>query len=139
MMQRETGVLTLALTAACTLALAQSANHDNWIGIWQADTDGLSTGTLTLAADTGQIGGTIVLDMVSRDGGQPHIMESEPHVLINPRLANDRLSFQVKMKRPSGSIVTASFEVRRIASDKATIHCESCGPDAPVVPLMRTR
>jgi hypothetical protein len=136
-MRPKTNVLILALTAACTLGFSQSARKDHWIGIWHADSGGLPAGTLTLATDTGQLGGTIVLDMLSRDGGQPHVIESEPHVLMSPRIDGNRLSFQVKMKRLNGTAVIASFEVTRIAPDKATIHCMSCGPDAPVVTLMR--
>lgn len=130
-------LLALAFAASCVSAVPQPAASDNWIGIWHADTDGLPTGTLTLAADTGQLGGTVVLDMVSREGGQPHVLASEPHVLMNPRVEGNRLSFQVRMQRPTGSIVISSFDVVHTAPDNLTIHCVSCGPDAPVVALVR--
>ena len=136
-MQREIIAVALAFTSVFGLAHAQSAVNTNWTGIWHANADGLLTDTLTLAADTGQLGGTVVLDMISRDGGQPHVIASEPHLLMTLHAEDNRLSFQVKMQRRDGSSVIASFEVTRTAPDKATIHCTSCGPDAPVVPLVR--
>jgi hypothetical protein len=134
-MQRTIAVFALAFAAAC--ALAQSDSNGNWTGVWRAATDGLSTVNLTLAADTGQLGGTVVLDMISRDDGLPRVIESEPHVLMTLRADDNRLSFQVRMQRPDRSTVIASFEVTRIAPDKAALHCTSCGPDAPVITLLR--
>ena len=139
-MQRTIAIFALAFAAAC--ALAQSDSDGNWTGIWRAHADGLPTDTLTLAADTGQLGGTIVLDMIvfdmiGRDGGQPRVIQSEPHVLMTLHAEGNRLSFQVRMQRPDRSAVIASFEVTRTAPGTATLHCTSCGADAPVVTLQR--
>jgi hypothetical protein len=41
------------------------------------------------------------------------------------------------MQKPQGSSFVASFEVKRTATDKATIHCVNCGADAPVVDLVK--
>jgi len=70
-MQREIAALALAFTSAFGVAHAQSEVNANWTRIWHASTGGLLTDTLTLAADTSELGGTVVLNMISRDGGQP--------------------------------------------------------------------
>ena len=127
-------VLAIAL---CATAKAQTAASEGWVGIWHAHVGGQPTGALTLATDTGDLGGTLVLDMVSDKSGTPKVIESEPHVLMNPVADSDTLTFQVKMQRPKGSSFVASFEVKRTATDKATIHCVNCGADAPVVDLVR--
>jgi hypothetical protein len=44
------------------------------------------------------------------------------------------LSFEVKGQR-SGSSTTMAFAVEETSSSRATIHCLSCGEDAPVVQL----
>jgi hypothetical protein len=129
-------ILPWTVIAACSLALAQPATNTDWVGIWHADADGLPTGTLTLATDTGTLGGTVVLDMVSREGGTPHVIESEPHVLMNPHVDGNTLAFQVKMKKPDGSVV-ASFNVTLTSAGKANIHCVNCGANAPAVELVR--
>jgi hypothetical protein len=130
-------VLSLVAFAAHLSAGAQTLTNVEWVGIWQADFDGLPTETLTLADDTGSLSGTVVLEMISREGAAPHVIASDPHVLMDPHLYGDALEFQVKLKRPDRSVVFASFTVTRTAIDKATIHCTNCGANAPVVELLR--
>ena len=130
----KVAVLAIAL---CATARAQTTASEGWVGIWHANVGGQPTGTLTLATDTGELGGTIVLDMVNDRSGTPKVIESEPHVLMNPVADSNTLTFQVKLQRPQGSSFLASFEVKRTATDKATIHCVNCGADAPVVDLVR--
>jgi hypothetical protein len=130
-------ILSLIPLAISVSAGTQTSANAGWVGIWHADSDGLPTGTLTLAAGSGSLGGTVVLDMLSREGGTTHVIASEPHRLLDPRVDGNVLEFQVKLEKPDKSIALANFTVRRIATDKATIHCTSCGPDAPVVDLFR--
>lgn len=130
----KVAVLAIAL---CAMARAQTTANESWVGIWHADVGGQPTSTLTLATDTGELGGTIVLDMVSDKSGTPKVIERNPHVLMNPIADSNMLTFQVKMQKPQGSSFVASFEVKRTATDKATIHCVNCGADAPVVDLVK--
>jgi hypothetical protein len=132
---RGFGIAILAI-ALCATVNAQARNED-WVGIWHANAGGQPTGALTLATDTGVLGGTVVLDIICCEGETPHVIASDPHVLINPQVAGNMLTFQVKMRRPNGGSVDASFEVKRTAADKATIHCTTCGSDAPVVELVK--
>jgi hypothetical protein len=130
----KVAVLAIAL---CATAKAQTTASEGWVGIWHANVGGQPTSTLTLATDTGELGGTIVLDMVSDKSGTPKVIEREPHVLMNPVAGGNTLTFQVKMQKPQGSSFVASFEVKRTATDKATIHCVNCAADAPVVDLVK--
>ncbi|MGO9326169.1 MAG: hypothetical protein ACLP07_16560 [Terracidiphilus sp.] len=130
----KVAVLAIVL---CSTAKAQTTTNEDWVGIWHANAGGQPTGTLTLATDTGELGGTVVLDMVSDRSGTPKVIASEPHVLMNPIADSNTLTFQVKMQKPQGSSFVASFEVKRTATDKATIHCVNCGADAPVVELVK--
>jgi len=68
-MKRTVWVLALAAIVACAAAVAQTTAGENWVGIWHANVAGQPTGTLTLATDTGELGGTVVLDMVNGKGG----------------------------------------------------------------------
>lgn len=136
-MRHKLLVGTLAAIAACAQAPAQLAVNQNWVGIWRAQVDGQPTDTLTLAMDTGALGGTIVLDMVSQEGGMPHVIASEAHVLLNPHLAGNTLSFQVRMAKPGGTAVLRRFTVTRTTPGKLQIHCADCGPGAPRVELTR--
>lgn len=138
-MRHKILVLIVLALAACAPSAAQSVVNQNWIGIWQAHLDGQPTDTLTLAADTGEIGGTIVLDMVSNTEGTPQIIASEPHVLINPRTSGNRLSFQVRMIKPSGKSVMRGFLVTLKSPRTANIRCVNCGSGAPRVELTRER
>jgi hypothetical protein len=129
----------MALFWLVVVASAQPPSNTDWIGIWHADMDGQPTGTLTLATDTGELGGTVVLDIVSREGGMPHVIASDPHVLLSPHVDGNRLTFQVRIKRLDGSVSLANFAVTRSSIDQASLHCTNCGINAPVVGLIRSR
>ena len=74
------GVMAGLLT--CT-SVAETAGNARWIGVWQGQLDGQPGVILTLADDGGELGGTIVLNGVSREGGSPHVVTSELHVLVH--------------------------------------------------------
>jgi hypothetical protein len=135
-MKRRFFAMFVAALFGCAVARAQASGED-WVGIWQANVGGQPASTLTLAGDTGELGGTLVLDMIGDEGGQPHVIASEPHVLMNLRVDGDTLKFQVKMRPPDGVSRIANFEVKRTAADKATVRCVSCGTGAPAVELAR--
>lgn len=117
---------------------AQASANGSWVGIWHATPDGLPAGALTLAADTGELGGTLVLDIISHDGGRTHVIAAEPHVLLNPHVDGNTLSFEIKAIR-KGALAPANFTVTRIAPDKAIIQCESCGANGPGITLTKDK
>ena len=131
-------IFTLAFLAgalACG-AGAQSAADAQWIGVWEGKLDGQPRVTLTLAKDTGELGGTLVLNMIRKDkDGQAHVAASEPHVLLYPRLNQNTLAFEVKKIDGAGEM--RDFTVVLTAEGKARIHCMNCGADAPVVDIER--
>ncbi len=120
-----------------TIAFAQSQGDAKWIGVWQGTLDGQPSVTLTLAEDSGELGGTIVLNMISRDGGQPHVVSIQPHTLVHPRLDAGKLSFE--LNRPDRSGNPMNFTVALTPEGKARIHCLNCGPDAPTVDLVKAQ
>lgn len=138
MKSRIAARLCLAIVALGS-APAQSTSNADWTGIWHADVAGQPTGTLTLATDTGELGGTVVLDIISDRSGTPQVIASDPHVLVNPRVSGNTLSFQVKMQKPDGTIVAHGFTVTLTAPRKANFHCVTCGADAPFVELTKDR
>lgn len=134
-MKRKMIAFAGLLIALGVSAIAEPINNENWIGIWQGSLDGQSGVTLTLAEDTGELNGTVVFNIVSREGGQPHVVAREPHVLINPRPHGDTLSFQ--LKRIDGSSGLMNFTVASTSDGRAEIHCLNCGADAPAVDLVK--
>jgi len=116
------------LIASAGLLQAETIGTADWVGVWHGGLDGQPGVALTLAKDTGELGGTLVLNMVSRDGGLAHVIASEPHVLIHPRVDGNALSFAVKWR--SGELM--NFVVARSPDGTATIHCLGCGANAPV-------
>jgi hypothetical protein len=139
-MKHRIGVIALALVALCASATAQTASrNDSWVGIWHADAEGLPTGTMTLAEDTGTLGGTLVLDIIQPEDGHPHVIAQQPHVLVNPQVDGNKLSFDVRMQKRDGSVKIANFAVLLQSEDKASLHCMNCGPDAPVVEMAKDR
>ena len=97
-------------------------------------TDGQPGVLLTLADDRGELGGTVVLNMVSREGGQPHVIASEPHLMANPTMAGNALTFTVTRTRDGRK---QDFTMSLTEDGKAQLHCLNCGADAPVVELQK--
>jgi hypothetical protein len=126
----------LAIGAASSLAIAaaaQSKVNAQWDGVWQGQLDGQPGVTLTLAEDTGELGGTLVLNLVEKENGQAaHVAAIEPHVLVRPRLDGNLLSFAVR--KPNGDLM--NFTVVLTPEGKARIHCTTCA-DAPQVDMTR--
>jgi hypothetical protein len=114
--------------------VAQAAGNAAWVGVWQGELDGQPSVTLTLAEDTGELGGTVVLNMVSREGGSPHVIGSESHVLLHPRIDGRTLSFQAKQSRNNRELQVA---VTITADGKAQLRCLNCGVDSPATELVR--
>jgi hypothetical protein len=126
------------LISVCSLS-AQSAGPATrpawWAGVWQGELDGQPSVTLTLANDTGQLGGTLVLNIIERGDGGARINAREPHVLVSPHLDGNTLSFAVR--KIGGSSTLLNFTVALTPEGKARIHCTNCGADAPVVDMSR--
>ena len=96
-------VLSLLLVPALP---AQVAAKPDALGIWRASLDGVPSAILTLADDSGEIGGTLVLYGIDQDTKKAAVMEA--HTLIHPKLAGDLLTFEVR--RPDAALM--SFTVR---------------------------
>jgi hypothetical protein len=134
----RSALITVATSMlALATIVAQPAGNTAWIGVWTAQLDGQPGTTLTLGDDAGELGGTLVMNMVSREGGQPHVIETDTHVLIAPRLEGDTLTFSIK--RMHNTDQPAQFSVTLIGNGKAKTRCLNCGADAPVVELVRSR
>ena len=124
--------------AAVSAALAEPPDRAQWVGVWQGKLDELPSVTLTLAQDTGQLSGTLVLNIIKREpGGQPQILAAEPHSLVNPQVDGNILNFEVK--KIDGSSDLLNFTVALTPEGKARIHCTNCGADAPTVDMDRAR
>lgn len=131
---RMRGVVCVVMLAAGVTA-AQSDQDAAWVGIWRAELDGQPSAVLTLANDNGGLEGTLVLNGISRNGGQPHIAVRETHALIHPRREGRTLSFQVK--RITASSPLMDFTVDLTAQGRAKLHCLNCGEDAPAVEMTK--
>ena len=138
-------VACAALAFACilaSLASAQSASRApasaQWRGVWQGTLDGQPGVTLTLASadDTGELAGTVVFNLILRDGGAPHVAGSMVHLVTHPHLEGRSLTFQIK--RPSDAR-QLEMTVTLIDDNKASIHCQGCGADSPISELTRSR
>ena len=131
----------LAFVLGCTLlisagaASAQPKDSGEWAGVWQGQLDGQPSVILTLAEDTGELGGTVVLNIISREGGQPQVVAREPHVLVRPRVETNKLSFE--LMRINKSDAPMNFTVVFTSEGRAQIHCLNCGADAPIVDLVK--
>ena len=122
------------LITATTMAL-QSSSPSSWVDVWQGELEGLPSVVLTLATDGGQLQGTLVLNGISSNDGNPRIAVHEAHVLLRPALHGSYLSFAVKRQRGSGT--TMDFTVEQSSANSAKIHCLNCGDEAPIVAITK--
>jgi hypothetical protein len=134
MMTKKLAVLGAMAALFTCAAGAQAVNDAPWVGVWQGWLDGQPGVTLTLAEDTGELGGTVVFNMVSREGGRPHVIGSETHELMHARLEGKTLSLEVKQPKLAR---TLEVEVKLVADGKITLHCLNCGAGSPVAELVK--
>jgi hypothetical protein len=128
-------VFVLAAASAAGGAIAQPQHNAEWLGVWHGELDGQPSVVLTLADDTGALGGTVVLNIIEKEDGGAHIVATEPHTLMNPHVEDEVLTFQ--FKKPDGDLL--DFAVKLTADGEATIQCVNCNADAPTVSLTRTK
>jgi hypothetical protein len=127
-------IMSSLLLALSAVASAQSDDNTAWNGVWHSELDGQPGVILTLGDDTGRLGGTVVLNMVSRESGEPRVIGSDIHVLVNPRVSGNTLSFQVKRTKDGRDLQMA---VTLAGDGKANIKCLNCGTVAPAAELLR--
>lgn len=113
--------------------LVAQSNKAALLGVWRGTLDGLPGVTLTLANDTGELGGTVVFYGINGESRQ--IVIIEPHTLLYPKLEGDTLSFKIKFggDRTGLGVVTVVFGT----NNKAQLHCLDCGPDSPTTELVK--
>jgi hypothetical protein len=122
-----------SLAFLTTLPLIAQSSKPSPLGVWQGTLDGLPSVILTLANDSGEIGGTVVFYAINGDSHK--ILFIEPHTLLHPKLEGDTLSFQIKFggDRTGLARVTVLFS----PDNKAQLRCLDCGPDSPTSELTR--
>jgi hypothetical protein len=133
-MKSQALIMQSLLLALGTAVSAQTNHNAAWDGVWHSELDGQPGVILTLGDDTGQLGGTVVLNMVSRESGEPRVIGSDIHVLVNPRISANTVSFQVKRTKDGRELQMA---VTLAGDGKANMKCLNCGSDAPTAELLR--
>ncbi len=133
-MQASTLILVAYLSSYASSA--QPASQSSWLGVWNGKLEGLPGVTLTLAEDAGQLGGTVVFNMIVGRDSTAHIAGSSVHLLRHPQLAGDTLSFQVLR---TGGAKLLQMEATYVDSEKLKLQCLNCGDDSPTAELVKSR
>lgn len=124
----------IATALSCAVLVAAHALHaqsGKALGIWRATLDGIPSTILTLADDSGEIGGTLVLYGIDHDTRS--VAVTQVHTLLHSKLEGHTLTFQVR--RPDAAMMT--FTVDFTSATEAKLHCLNCGPNAPVAELTK--
>jgi hypothetical protein len=125
-MKSRTTLFACTLIALACVMQAAPADHKSWIGVWQGKVENQPGMTLTLADDTGELGGTIVFEAFDRV--ESRLIAREPHTLMNPHVDGNVLSFQVNGCCGKSGILNMTAEL--IKDDKARVRCANCGSEA---------
>lgn len=128
-------VLTVGVLSATLLSGADRKDEALWDGMWQGELNGRPAVTVTLGRDGGNLEGTIVFDMVSREGGEPHVIGHDAHVMIHMRVDSDGLVFEVFRRSDAKNL---HLTMRFTGDDRAVLECSDCG-GPPSVPLLRIK
>jgi hypothetical protein len=112
-----------AIGLTCSIA-AESRTNERWVGVWEGQLDGQPGVTVTLGRDAGDVEGTIVFNVVSRDGGQAHVIGHDAHVLTHVRLDDSALAFQVIRRGDSRDL---HFTMHLTDDRNARLECADCG------------
>ena len=107
----------------CAFA-AQAGNERQWIGVWEGRLDNQPGVTVTLGNDAGDLEGTIVFNVVARDGGEARVVGHDAHVLTHVNLDDNTLAFHVIQLGDSRELHLA---MKLTGDDKAVLECADCG------------
>ncbi len=94
-MKRGAFILGCIFIAAAGAFASRLSGDETWVGTWNGELDGQPSVRLTLADDTGELGGPVVFNIVIKEKGQARVAGSDAHVLMHARLDGSTLSFQV--------------------------------------------
>jgi len=137
---RKTVIALTCLLLALGVSLpaqspAQSKDAPQPLGIWRGTLDGVPSVTLTLADDTGELGGTVVF--YGLKGETMTIASIEPHTLVNPKLDGNALFFEIKMFRDK-NVPRHNVKVEFTGPGTAKLQCLDC-KGAPVADLTKDK
>jgi hypothetical protein len=111
------------LVFQCALA-AQTSNPRQWVGVWEGQLDGKPGVTVTLGNDAGDLEGTIVFNVVAREGGDPQVIGHDAHVLTHVNLNDSTLAFHVIRL---GDERELHLTMKLTEDGKAVLQCSDCG------------
>lgn len=128
--------IALCVLACATMAAAETKSGAEWVGVWQAELDGETGLVVTLGNDSGNVGGTIVFNIVARDkeasGSRPHILGRDAHFMNNLRVDGDTLTFEVFRQSDGRDL---HLKIQRKSANSANFECDECG--RPTMELLR--
>jgi|CZKL01.1.fsa_nt_gi hypothetical protein len=133
--------MSMLMAAASTMTMAASpdlhpSRNPAWVGVWNGELDGQPSVKLTLGDDTGELGGTVVFNLIKKENGKARIAGSDTHVLMHPQLAGDTLTFQVIR---NSDLRQLEMKVQLETSGKAKLQCLNCGENPAVAELVRVQ
>jgi hypothetical protein len=120
------------ICASSCAAFGQAATQPSWIGVWNGTLDGIPGVTLTLADDHGQLGGTIVFNVVLKQP-EPHIGGTDTLMVAQPQLNGDTLQFQVIRSHDHKQLQIAA---KKLDDQHVALRCLNCG-DGPTATLVK--
>lgn len=125
----RSGILMMAMGAmalACGVA-AQPTDAKQWVGVWRGDLEGQPGVIVTLGSDAGDIEGTIVFNVVARDGGEAHVIGHDAHVMTHIQANDGAIQFQV-IRHSDGRDMHLTLRLKEDGA--AQLECGDCGGPA---------
>ncbi len=134
-MKRTSFVLAVLVAAVLHASAGETKANSPWVGVWQGELDGLPGVTVTLGDDAGELGGTVVFNVIMKEkNGAPHIGGHDAHVLTHTNLHGDNLTFEV-IRRGDGRDL--HFTIQKTNDDNANLHCDDCGEGIATTEMVR--
>ncbi len=133
-MKKTSFVLAAIAVAALQFSFGEPAPRSPWVGVWQGELDGLPGVTITLGDDAGDIGGTVVFNVIMKENGAPHIGGRDAHVLTHIHIQGEDLAFEVLRLGDNRQL---HFKIHKTASNKAQLHCDDCGEGVSTTEMVR--
>jgi hypothetical protein len=124
------------LAVATSVFAARFGSNPAWVGVWNGELDGQPAVKLTLADDTGELGGTVVLNMIKKENGQARVAGSSTHLLMHAKVDGPTLTFQVIRSSDSKEL---QMSVTLEQNGKARLQCLNCEGDAVVAELVKAQ
>jgi hypothetical protein len=128
-------IIFIVLGILCLSVFAVAASPI--LGTWQGETEGQPSVILTVIDNRGKLDGTVVFNVLQKEGDKFKVVNGHQSALLNPNLDGKLFKFDIQDPNDPSGKATLSFEMRLTGNDEGVLKNVDEDTAAPPVTMKR--